>query len=646
MAETKKPILLLSKLLTAVLVAANLVVANLLVKNVTGIRTDLTEDQRYEIGKGTRSILGDLEDSVSVRGYFSGNVPPRYAHVRRTILEKLQEYESASGNKLTYEFLDPETNEQAKRECDDQGIQPAQIEDFENVTTSKFVTSYMALVFRYQDRKSILNCFVDLREGIDRPTQLAGDLEYYLTNHIVKVANERKAIGILAEVHEVPANQFQPRGPKRKTQGLGSLKQWLERSYDVLQLDVKEIARGVPIPDAVDTLIVWRPRGYVDVGLYAIDQFIMRGGNTLFFVDSGEVSLRPTPKRTEIRPGQVMQDFDYPTYVAQPIIHGLTPLLEHYGLRVEANFIQDESGFVVPYVKDKRIQSTRVPPRIFAQPIQDKSEYRSWSTLPARDEDGNILDQRQLNSRSGVVAGVGSFVLPWASPLALLEDNLSRHRATATYVLRSGPRSWSRPVKDGKFSVNPADVLLEPVERHEPEIIAARIEGTFKSHFEDRDIPAPLGTNGSPLEIKEAVKLARRDVSEKPTTIFVMGDADFMSDAMLQTLVQLDMQETKNAQTARAKPRAALSLVSNVVDALTFTAQADALADVRGKKVRSREIVKVEAGDSKKRRIDWINFGIVPGIVVAFGLIRLIIRNLATHPGVPADARRRPGDAA
>ncbi|MEZ6195818.1 MAG: Gldg family protein [Planctomycetota bacterium] len=617
-----------SVVLGGLLVAANLIVANLLLRKVD-FRRDLTADRRFEIGEGTNSVLDRLSDTVSIRCYFSSNLPKRYQHCDRIVLEKLQEYEKASDGKVVYEFVDPETDEAVKQEADDLGIIAARTTEFESATSQREVICYMAMVFRFADRKVVLNLFQDMQQNLEDRARFLSDLEYQLTRNIIAVTTRRRTIGILADTEKVPVNPQNPRGEKRSYQGLANLRGLLERSYDVLPaLDVAEINRGADLPEGIDVLVVHGPSELSEIGLYQIDQFMMRGGNVLFTVDAGTIEdqLKPV-KRNYGR--QEVQDFELPTWKGVVVDHGLDPLLAHLGVRVEKEFVEDRSAFRYVFVHDRTLQRDQIG-RIGVVPETRDGPLLAWVEAPARDADGHPIDAAgQIGEGQAIVTDRDTVVLAGVSPITLLDERLREIGATARVILRSGPESGVRPIKDGIFSPDPRVALpLVPGERSN---LMVSLSGRFPSLFAGRDIPSVTGANGDPLPVPEARIAARRTEPVRPNLVIVLSDADGLSDRRLSDVLRMDQYVNKitNQALLRKKASGIVRMAANAVDLLAYGDEAGALFDVKSRReVHAREIRKVEEGDDDKRLVDWVIFGIIPGFVFLAGVARWLFRRL------------------
>lgn len=176
--------------LVTVLVAANLAAANLWLAQVDSVRADLTQGRVYTISDATRTYLGQIQEPLLIRGYFSAQTHPLLAPLVPQIRDLLQEYQVAGGGRVRVEIVDPADHPDLEREAGEQfGIRPVAFQ-----TASKYqagvVNSYFDLVVKYGDQFEHLG-FQDLIEvKVRGETNLDVRLrnpEYDITRAIKKV---------------------------------------------------------------------------------------------------------------------------------------------------------------------------------------------------------------------------------------------------------------------------------------------------------------------------------------------------------------------------------------------------------------------------------------------------------------------------
>ncbi len=172
------------------LAVANLLAANLWLNSVDGARTDLTQGRVYSISDTTRTYIGQLQEPLLIRGYFSAQTHPLLAPLVPQMRDLLKEYQIAGGGRVRVEFVDPADHPDLEREAGEQyGIHPVAFQ-----TASKYqtgvVNSYFDLVVKYGDQFEHLG-FQDLievkvRGETDLDVRLRNP-EYDLTCAIKKV---------------------------------------------------------------------------------------------------------------------------------------------------------------------------------------------------------------------------------------------------------------------------------------------------------------------------------------------------------------------------------------------------------------------------------------------------------------------------
>jgi ABC-type uncharacterized transport system involved in gliding motility auxiliary subunit len=107
---------------TLPVIAAALIALNLISEKFF-FRIDLTEDKQYTLSKATKDILKELDEKVTVKAYFSENLPPDFIRARKDFEDMLIEYNRLSGGKISYEFINPNKDVKLEEEALQAGIQ-------------------------------------------------------------------------------------------------------------------------------------------------------------------------------------------------------------------------------------------------------------------------------------------------------------------------------------------------------------------------------------------------------------------------------------------------------------------------------------------------------------------------------------------
>ena len=111
---------------TILLILSILLFVNLLSEEYF-FRIDLTEDKQYTLSEATEDIMKSLENPITIKAYFSENLPPDIAKTKNNFEEYLIEYARKSDDNLVYTFIDPNENEKTEREALEAGINPVMI---------------------------------------------------------------------------------------------------------------------------------------------------------------------------------------------------------------------------------------------------------------------------------------------------------------------------------------------------------------------------------------------------------------------------------------------------------------------------------------------------------------------------------------
>ena len=246
--------------LLVLLVAANFIVS------AFNARVDLTEGNVYTLSPGTKAILSKLEAPVRIRFYYtqgSNAVPVGLKTFAQRVEDILAEYRAASKGKVVVERFNPEPDSDAE--------DSAQLDNVEGQMTNTGEKFYLGLAVSFLDQKAAIPVLSPDRERL---------LEYDITRAIAQVSATKKAvIGVMAGL-PVLGRPLNPMSKQQPTEPwvLGSE---LKRNFDVrkVELDAKKI------DDDIKVLLVIHPRNIMEETEYAIDQFVLRGGKLIAFVD-------------------------------------------------------------------------------------------------------------------------------------------------------------------------------------------------------------------------------------------------------------------------------------------------------------------------------------------------------------------------
>ena len=255
-------------LAAALFLALNLLTGPLL----RGVRADLTEQRLYTLSDGTRNILRGLEEPITLRFFFAKSVasdaPPILSYGER-VREMLEEYVAIAGGMLDLEVIEPEPYSEAEELAVGYGIQG-------RIANQEGDRLYMGIVGTNSvDDEEVLPVLDPRRESF---------LEYELTEMIDRLENpELPVVGLVSSLPLRGGSQpaTQPGQPPQQLPPWPIL-ELVERRYEVRDLAPASLTE---IDDEIDLLLLVHPKGLTPAGSYAIDQFALRGGKVVAFVD-------------------------------------------------------------------------------------------------------------------------------------------------------------------------------------------------------------------------------------------------------------------------------------------------------------------------------------------------------------------------
>ncbi len=262
----KSPVLTSAAGVAAVFCA--FVAVNYLVDRVPK-RIDLTQEKAYTLSDGTRSILARLDAPVQVRFYCTRNetMPPQLKLYARQVEDLLEEYRQASHGMLEIQKLDPEPDSDAEDSAKLDGVEGEVLSDGERL--------YLGLSVSQLDQKEVVAFLSPDRERL---------LEYDLSRAIGRVTQpEKPVLGVMSPlpVAGQAANPMLMQMGQANGRPPWTLYRELKRDFRVEEVSTLADA----IPEEIKVLLVIHPRNIRPETQYALDQFVLRGGKLIAFLD-------------------------------------------------------------------------------------------------------------------------------------------------------------------------------------------------------------------------------------------------------------------------------------------------------------------------------------------------------------------------
>src|SRR3989304_4071687 len=160
-------------------------------------RVDLTAQNVFTLSSASRQLVEALDDRVTVKAYFTEDLPSPYNNTRRAVLDILNEYRAYAGDNIQFEFINP-VGEKGEQDARQQGIPAVEVQVVEE---DKFQVkrAFLGMVFLYEDRKEAMPVVQNL-----------SSLEYDISSTIKRLTTRgKKKVGYSTGHEESPTQQYQ-----------------------------------------------------------------------------------------------------------------------------------------------------------------------------------------------------------------------------------------------------------------------------------------------------------------------------------------------------------------------------------------------------------------------------------------------------
>jgi ABC-type uncharacterized transport system involved in gliding motility auxiliary subunit len=463
---------------SALLILAALFVAVILVSNLLfrGARVDLTENDLYTLSPGTRSLLGKLDEPIQLTLYFSDrgtadtdNLSARalrayYPRVR----ELLEEVAARSSGKIHLKVVDPVAYSEDEDNAVAAGIQGL---PFGAAGESVFLGLYGS---NSTNGEAKIPLFDPGRENL---------AEYDIAKLIHDLASNKKpAVGFISSLPMSIGFDPATRQMREPWAIYGELTQF----FDVRQLNATALKR---IDDDVKVVVLVHPKDLADDTLYALDQFVLRGGHLLVFVD---------PEAEQDQSGADPQNPQAALLADKS--SDLPRLFKAWGLE---------------YAHDKVVLDRAHALQISV--AQNAPPVRHPAILG--------FTRKDLSSDDVITANLDSINMSTVGYLELAKDATSK----LVPLIQSSDQSMSVPAERLKLLNDPSSLLADFQPAGQPFVLAARLEGQFNTAFPER---------------KDEGHLAQ---AREKNAVVVFADTDLLSDRLWAEVQNFFGQKVLNA---------------------------------------------------------------------------------------------------
>lgn len=483
-----------------------------------GWRVDLTETGLYTTAPGTEKILKGLQEPINLYFFYSekaiNNVPELKPYGQR-VKELLQEMVARSGGNLRLSVIDPQPFSDEEDRATELGVRGAPVtQDGQNLYFGLAATNST-------DGHQAIEFFDPRKEEF---------LEYDIVKLIYQLSNPTKSV--VGWMSSIPMGAMPPtmdqEGPREPPMVYSQAEQFFT---------VKPVSmQATSIDKDVNVLVIVHPKGLSPATQFAIDQFALRGGRVLMFVDP-------------------MAEAD-PAGGADPS----NPMAA-----MTANKSSDPGGILKAW-------------GVQFNPREVIGDLEHALTVPMRQSDQPVrhlgvlgMDRESFNPKDVIVSGLSTVNMVFAGAVSPIKDASTKFDPIISSSVQSAPI----PVERFQMLFDPNTLRDGFKPTGTQYAFAARITGNAKSAFPDG--PPEGATAPEDGALKE---------SAKPINVIVFADTDVLQDFTWVRMQNLFGQRVASAFASNG------DLIANALDNLAGSAD---LISVRGRATFTRPFDRVEA---------------------------------------------------
>jgi len=522
-------------------------------------RIDLTSEKRFTLSAPTKKMLKKIEGEVKIDILLKGDFPSAFKRLANSAEETLQEFKEVAGNKITYRFVLPddeldEVNTTFADTAIAMGIEPINLKVQLKAGEQQQMV-YPAALVHYKGKVMPVNLYSGNKIFVS-PKELnsaEAQMEFKFADAIDKLSYETKPMVAYS------VGNGEPKG--LNTYDLQNL---LRTDYQLFPL---HLDWEPAIPDTFDLFIITKPtKPFTDIQKLKIDQYLMKGGKLLLFIDKLEAEMDSLQQKNEV--------------IAYDRGLELNDLLFKYGARINSDLLMDLQCDLLPFDVNGNGQY----------------EWLQWNYFPLFQTKSN----HPVNKNLGLVAGkfVNSI------------DTVEAEGIKKTILLSSSPnsRTIATPAMiSGRENVNAPE--NEKFKKHDIPV-AVLLEGKFQSLYQNRLSQA----------LKYSIEMGGGlfvPAASKPSKIILIADGDFVLNGVTNNQpIPMGMNQFAYG-TQKEFPFANRDFLQNSMD---YLIDRSGLMEAKGKDytLRLLDPAKVE-----EQKLTWQIINIVAPILLV-GLFAII----------------------
>lgn len=537
-------------------------------------RIDLTKEKRYTLSRASRDLLTSLDDELHIDVFLKGEFPAGFRKLANSTEEFLQLLKDRNSSKVSYRFISPEekmpgTDTAYAVYLERMGAVPI------NLTVQKKAGQnvniiYPVAVMEYKGKRSLVNLYPGASGRISQEEINSAEalMEYQFVKSIDKLTNEKKTSIAYAVGNGQPTDW-------RTYDLVQSLE--IDHDFRMFNLQTQSV-----IPDDVGVLLIVKPTiQFTEEEKFKLDQYVMRGGKLLCFIDNLIAEQDSLSGKIET--------------IAYDRNLNLTDFFFRYGLRINTDLIMDLQSDMIPFI----VGGSRENPQL---------ELLHWNYFPLLNTNSSKLNNlgyiggKFVNSIDTIkVAGIVK------TPLLVTSLN---SRTISTPALISLNENRNLP-QDEKFKQKDIPVAM-------------LLEGKFTSLYKSRASQAQRDS-------LKAMGFSFLSEGKKDSKIIVVADGDIVLNEMIRNPetgepIPLPMGWNKHTydeyenQTQYAKTFVPVANRDFLLNSMDYLVNNPAITATRNKDIVLRLL---DSQKIKENKLLWqfINIGLPVLLVIIFGLI-------------------------
>lgn len=389
-------------------------------------RIDLTNGKRFTISNPVKKMLGTIHQKMEVYIFLGGDIPAGFKKLSVSAQELLQEFQEYSNGNIHYKVISadekiPGTNKSYADTLSSLGLVPINLKvQLKEGEQSQYI--YPAAIINFQSKFQPVNLYSGSNNFITPPELNTAEalLEFDFASGIEKLVNPQKPMVAYA------VGNGEPTGPN--TYDL--VENVLKKNYHLFMMD---ISKGPVIPDTFKLLMIVKPSlTFSEEEKLKIDQYVMRGGKLLCFIDRLNAEVDSLQLKNQV--------------IAYDRNLDLQDIFFKYGVRINPDLLMDLQCDFLPFSVNGK----------------DQFEFLHWNYFPLFESPQNSV----INKNLGLVEGkfvntIDTVSAPGIKKTVLLSSS-SNSRIIETPALISGAENRNAP-EDAAFNKKGliAGVLLE-----------------------------------------------------------------------------------------------------------------------------------------------------------------------------------------